>query len=486
MEIIRNLLVLFMLGIFILLSYHMILNIKLTKIFYQLGMALIFTAHMLFSHTYIMEPVRTIIGVLILGGLIWFWQRSINWAALTLAFLAGYLAWIISLAISAPFIYLLFGKEPNPIDPYVALFAQALIYFVLHKAIKLKNVVPSINTSEVKGIIFAATGIILAFFGGYHVTANRVHEVNLPLFITALASLLIVALVSVFFIILFTKRFREQQREKLDIEKQRLELEAQLHDSKQRHNMLKRQLADMVMKEHKYKDVIASTAPALSILAHETKKEGMDIIIQELNTINQAIQELNQEFEVEKLLETYRAISLPDEWLVMKTHIARVLEQCEQKGILVSFRNNATKWEQVTTTKVKFVRFMGNLLSNAIKELDKTDTEEKELLIHFLDDENGRFVVEVSDTAHEFPVNILAGLGQRGNSTNGTGDGYADIFEFLNETDASFVIMEQKESGIATKTIQVVFDEKNRRVIRSKYRLDELKEALNGTGFEVE
>jgi len=485
MEIVRIIILHFMLGFFILLSYHKILNQKFTKIFFQFGLAMVFAAHMYFSHIYIMEPVRSIIGVIYLGILLRFWQRSINWAALTLAFLAGYFVWLISLAISAPVIYILSGEEPKPILQYVALFIQAVIYFMLHKVIKLKNGITSINISEVKGIVFAATGIILAFFGGAHVAFNRVPETNLPLLITAQASLIIVVSVSIFFIIIFTKQFRERQREKMDIEKHRLELETQLQDSKQGHSLLKRQLVDMVMKEHKYKDVIASTAPALSLLAHENKMQGMEKMMQELNTINQAMKELNQEFEVEKLLETYRAISLPDEWLILKTHIVRVLEQCEQKGFLVGFKNNATKWEQITTTKVKLVRFMGNLLSNAMKELEKTDTEEKELLIHFYDDENGRFVVEVSDTAHEFPVNILARLGQRGNSTNNTGDGYADIFDFLNETDASFVIMEQMESGTATKTIQVVFDEKNRRVIHSKYRPDELKDALNGTGFEV-
>lgn len=483
MELIYRIVLIFMMGIFILFAYQKIIHTKFTKRASLLIITLFYTGYMFFSYNYIIEPIRTIIGTLLLGILIWLWHRTINWAGLTLAFLCGYFAWVVSLAISTPIIYFIFGTEPNQIYLYIALFMQALAYFTFYKIVPLKDGITSIHFPEVKGIIYAATGIVLAFWGGIHVAFNRVYEINLPLSITALASLIIIITAAIFFIITFTKQYRERQCEKSEIEKQQLEMEKQLQDFEQGHRVLKRHLAEMVLKEHKYKDVISSAGTALTLLTNgniikEVEKRDLD-------DANHVINEVTQEFEVDRLVETYRGIVLPGGWFVLRAYIVQIVNKCEQNEIFVHFKNNATTWDQIVVSSAKLVRLMGNLLDNAIKELKKTDTKEKELLIHFFDDENDHFSLAVSDTAHEFPIHILAKLGQRENSTNGTGDGYAEIFELLNETGASFFIKEQKEAGIATKTIQVVFDEKNRRIIQTSYRFDDLKEALAKTKFEL-
>ena len=98
----------------------------------------------------------------------------------------------------------------------------------------------------------------------------------------------------------------------------------------------------------------------------------------------------------------------------------------------------------------------------------------------------GVFTVGVFDNAHEFPIPILAKLGERGNSTNYSGNGYAEIFEFLAESGASLVIIEQLADNIPAKTVQVMFDGREDVVIRTAYRFEELKTALDGTRFIAE
>jgi len=74
----------------------------------------------------------------------------------------------------------------------------------------------------------------------------------------------------------------------------------------------------------------------------------------------------------------------------------------------------------------------------------------------------------------------------RNNSTNGTGHGYAEVFDFLAETGASLLIIEQIQSGNPKKIIRVAFDFQERIVIRTSYRYAILKEALRDTRIEVE
>ena len=123
--------------------------------------------------------------------------------------------------------------------------------------------------------------------------------------------------------------------------------------------------------------------------------------------------------------------------------------------------------------------------SDLLGELDKTTGRWKSIIVTFSEDQEV-FKLEVYDAAHEFPLEILSKLGERGNSTNGTGNGYPEIFEFLAETKASFII-EEKLAGDRkpTKTIHVIFDNQSRIAIKSEYRSDELKTALKDTEIQV-
>lgn len=81
-----------------------------------------------------------------------------------LSFLIGYTALIVSSSVSAAF-SLLFGIAEIVHVLILGLFVDVLIYTAFYRLIRLKNTVSLISDIEVKGIIFAITGIALVFFG---------------------------------------------------------------------------------------------------------------------------------------------------------------------------------------------------------------------------------------------------------------------------------------------------------------------------------
>jgi len=464
-----------MLGMFIFLSYRKIISVKSKNFFFAVGLALIFAVYMVFAHTCIREPIRIIIGVLILGCLLWGRVRSVNLAALVLAFLWGYSAWIISAGISAMLLGVLLNMTQNKIYWNAVLFIQAATYLLCYKSIRLKRGLPSIDEFEVKGIIFAITGIVLAFFGTYHVTRHQLYEYNRSLFHAAFASLIIVALTGVFLITLFSKRYHERKEGemyRLALEKDNSELSA---------------------KHHRFRAIAKSTSGLHLALINEVKTatnhdsiEKLPAVCRYLDIAKQVGVEFSEELILADFVKEVRGFILPEDWLLLKASVAAVIQACEHRGFSIFAHNAATTWEQIKTPKIKLVRLVDNLTSNAMKELEKTATDDKALQIYFFNDGDGVFTIEITDTAHEFPVQILANLGKRSNSTNGTGNGYAEVFEFLAETGASLRITERVEAGNPKKTIRVAFDDKERVVIRTEHRYEILRKELGDSRVELE
>ncbi|MCL2828339.1 MAG: hypothetical protein FWD99_06325 [Oscillospiraceae bacterium] len=478
MELIFSLNANFVLSMFILLFYYKIINDKAAKLIYLFGASLGFVVYMFLTHASIIEPLRTIVGVFMLGVLMWTWKRSIIWAALTLAFLLGYITRLVALIPSAAIVALL-QLEVSVVYWLIHLFVEVAIYVIVYRVIKLKNGVPSIADNEIKGIIFAITGILLTFYGGLHIVVNRMYEVNEPLFYTAMIALILVVLALIFLAVHLSKRHRERL--------QHFELQVKLDE-------VEKELDALASRHHKYKAVVPAVSTSYYKLIEEVKdilgkdKEYQLKSIQRfLDSTKKLAVEVGEEFAVDNLEYTLDELELPEEWYPLEARIRQVMYQCKEKDIGIFIRNLADEaaWAQISGLQVEFIRLVGNLLSNAAKELEKTEGDGKQIIISFLD-QGGVFVFEVRDTAHGFPVEILTRLGERKNSTNKTGDGYAEIFEFLAESRATLEIMENQTHSTNYKIIRVVFDEEARLVIRTGYRYALLKDALAGTPMEVE
>jgi len=180
-----------------------------------------------------------------------------------------------------------------------------------------------------------------------------------------------------------------------------------------------------------------------------------------------------------KRLDSYQDVAIPDTWGELKKSLVMALEKCKEKYYLGKVQSTATTWEQIPVAQSKLVRYVENILRNTLNALDNTDGGDKELAIYFYDEDN-TFAFTIADMAHEFPLQILTNLGQRSN-----GNGFVEMFEFIAESGASLIITEYKEQGIPRKSLKTIFDGKERIVITSDYRYEELKQAISDSRIEV-
>lgn len=131
------------------------------------------------------------------------------------------------------------------------------------------------------------------------------------------------------------------------------------------------------------------------------------------------------------------------------------------------------------------MRLFGNLIDNAIKETDKIkEVESKQIMILFKN-VDGYFSFETIDNAKEFKIEILKRIGERKNSINGTGNGYSEIIEILEKSDASLIIDEWYDGSEFGKKISVVFDDMKLFIINSSYRYNELADALVASKLKI-
>lgn len=114
---------------------------------------------------------------------------------------------------------------------------------------------------------------------------------------------------------------------------------------------------------------------------------------------------------------------------------------------------------EIGISVTEFMRMLNDLLKNAVKAILSSDNTHRELLLIMGEAGNDCFEIRLYDSGVPFPSKILEHLGERGNTTDGTGNGIADTVETLRHYRASFVI-EPIEPGtdIYTKCIHIAFD----------------------------
>lgn len=114
---------------------------------------------------------------------------------------------------------------------------------------------------------------------------------------------------------------------------------------------------------------------------------------------------------------------------------------------------------EIGISATEFMRMLNDLLKNAVKAILSSDNTHRELLLIMGEAGNDCFEIRLYDSGVPFPPKILEHLGERGNTTDGTGNGIADTVETLRHYRASFVI-EPIEPGtdIYTKCIHIAFD----------------------------
>lgn len=115
--------------------------------------------------------------------------------------------------------------------------------------------------------------------------------------------------------------------------------------------------------------------------------------------------------------------------------------------------------QNIGISVTEFMRMLNDLLKNAVKAILSSENEHRELLLIMGDAGADCFEIRLYDSGVPFPPVILEHMGERGNTTDGTGNGLADTIETLGHYHASFAI-EPIEPGtdIYTKCVHIAFD----------------------------
>lgn len=114
--------------------------------------------------------------------------------------------------------------------------------------------------------------------------------------------------------------------------------------------------------------------------------------------------------------------------------------------------------QDIGISVTEFMRILNDLLKNAVKAILLSENTHRELLLIMGEAEQHCFEVRLYDSGVPFSTRILERLGERGNTTDGTGNGIADTINTLDCYQASFTIEPiESETDIYTKCVHISF-----------------------------
>ena len=155
--------------------------------------------------------------------------------------------------------------------------------------------------------------------------------------------------------------------------------------------------------------------------------------------------------------------------------------QLEVKGCVAHMIETIIPQDELET-------LIGNLVKNARMAINKDEDGKRNIFVE-LGLLGNCYGFCVHDTGVEFRRESLQSLGVKPtttrSNTGGSGVGFMTTFETLQKHKASLVIEETKTAPF-TKYISIRFDGNSHYIVRTDYRFEELKAALENTKFEVE
>lgn len=142
--------------------------------------------------------------------------------------------------------------------------------------------------------------------------------------------------------------------------------------------------------------------------------------------------------------------------LLLRTKI----KECAKKGTELDVYVNtqiAKDMRRMDITDGEITRLIGDLLRNAIHAVEPCLN--RMILLMIVRDEAKHVLIRVYDSGIPFRSEVLEHLGERGNTTWGTGNGLADMMELVNRVGASVEIQTEMDEGdLFTKAICIRFE----------------------------
>ena len=449
-------------GAFIYLFFYHILDIrfKLGKDTFKLILLTIaYTVYMHYANIFIIEPIRSILSMFLLSAYFGVFTKLKTGYSFFVVFISRLITigtMYIALFTSGLIVYYIFNVPDQDflISSFVSLLIQAglniLTYFTI---LKIKFSFIFYKDKDFGSPFISALTMMLFAYSSFHL----LYDNKLSLLYWFLGAMFITGAV---FFIMYIQATINKHNEKTKL--------TEKNDSLRGEN-------------HKLEDWL----PGLD----RWVKEKLSIIDDP-----KIRRELEKELALDqipalmqnRLSQVHKNIKLPDTGLLALD--GYFIERKEE-----SLRANIS-FKVMVETKLNYLfergidylcanRLVVNNVSNAFKELIKTEVVNKEIQIWFQINENSLYQISIMDNAHPFDLDVLANLGARWNSTNGTGYGWADNFELLAQCRASLEIIEYQSDGDEfTKKITILFDDKSEFNIYS-YRQDEISARFNRSKF---
>lgn len=436
---------------------------------------ILFVLAQVLAAPYVIEPFRTFIAVSLVTIVFYVMKQYIN-LVFTLLVSSIFAVLKITSILATSTLLIETNMESPLLFGIIALVLEAFLYFSAYRICKSTAGFFAYATKEVKGVLYSLCAICLALFGVISMHLPTEGGTNY-----SFAEIINVILVLASLVILTANLLlymRNQQRQRIVMQKKSDELSIALQDIVKRH--------------HKYRDSVPTLLAAFQGLVNEigpilgaNEQQQLQRLDNYVALINHLTEAIGGEFSNDDIESEIKDLDLPDDYLDLGIRLGQFIALTREKGIAMFLQNRVRDWDKLPISSIELIQIIGNLLDNAIRELLKTDINNRKVMLKLFET-NGKFSLSIRDNAHEFSIEVLKGLGKERVTTSGSGYGYAEICEILAAVNASLSIKEQGQGeNDHIKVITIAFDELGEYVIDSKYRKEQLQAALIDTKFQV-
>jgi len=414
------------------------------------------------------EPLQIFTSFLFIGIMLTIFEKKTSWIIFATAFLMTSILNLFAMLMAVITIAIL-RIESDFISIIVFLTWSISVLIAVILLDKYKKISLSTYTKHLESILVRKIGFIIGllvillytFFMILPTTGIMNYDFTISLIIWGITTILV--LLIIFLTHFLVSHMNDERKKQLLLEQdnerlnqEQLAIEEQLTELKQVEMSLQKHLGDVTSNYHNYKYAI----PVLMNMQHKLIEEitkfseynhdaRMNLVKNYTDQIRILSFEINDEFVADHIKSEIIGLNIPNDWLKLTSLLETLMQNAQNKGIYLSVYNYTTLWNDLNISDVVFIRLLSNLVDNAIKESCKLPESQRGEVQIIFKEEEGYFCFDVRDGANEFEVSILKNLGIRKNSTNKTGDGYAEIMLDLKQTQASFIIKEWQKNGLS-------------------------------------
>lgn len=452
------------------------------------------------------EPFRMLMSLAFFSILLVIFEKKVSLIILLVAFLMAYILELIALLIYV-ITALIFGFDMEARlgigTGFLRLAFPAIIYSSIVLLDKYKKITLSaysifLESTLVRRIVLTIGVLVVMLYSFLNISSRLgVDDFELSLVLLTVTVILALAIILLTIFIVRHLSFEREKQLRLEQENNRLALEheaiqSQLSELENVYTSLREEFGVVTSNHHAYKHIVPVLMDMQQTFTSELDRfsefshtEKLTRIRDYADQIRMLSFQINNELAIDHIQSELEHLNISNDWQGLSALLRKLMQIALAKDVYLSIYNHIKSWEKLDIPQITFIRLLGNIADNAIKESCKIAPANRGEVKITLMEEEGYISFEVQDDADEFEISILKKLGERKNSTNGTGDGYAEIMQDLNDTEASFIIKEWKMSHMSGKIISVIFDGYNMKLIDSHYRFAVLQDELAGTELEI-